>query len=114
MSLQRNIRMVILDNEPHQVEILEEAYRDVISRLGYGAFITSCGDRKAFTPLLKDHPQIAVCDVNLGIENHLTYQGLEIIAEQKKRYPDIIFIANTEFSIETDQFGVKFPNADVF
>jgi hypothetical protein len=68
-------------------------------------------DRTSFEEALKKRPHIAFCDLDLGA-GPLRFEGAQIIAQLKARYPDVIFVLLTGQRVTMDILGSCTPNPD--
>ena len=85
--------IVVLDNNAEEAANVAEALRKCFETGGIQAKVEYLTEPRELTRFLSGHPDVVVCDVSLDGQDDI--MGLELIRNNKAKYPHVAFAAMT-------------------
>lgn len=105
------LRVVYLEDREEEYQRFAPILRDALSIRGLYCEVAWAKDRNGFERELQKRPHVAFCDLDLGGGAH-RFEGLQIIADLKRRYPDVLFLLLTGQNFSVGKIGSYIPNPD--
>jgi hypothetical protein len=114
-----SVRIVILEPTKFAKDGIKEFYSEIFGKLGYEASFTEItasskdfeGNKSVFRNEVVD---LFVTDLSLGEFDSGDYGGLDIIAAIKRKYPDVLVIANSSRNVTYLDTSGRVPSFDLF
>lgn len=111
MTNEITLNAVYLEDRATEFDRLAPLLEQALSIGPFKCVVAWKKDRKEFEAALKARPHVAFVDMDLG-EGPLRFEGAEIIAQLKRKYPDVLFLLLTGQRVKMDILGSYLPNPD--
>lgn len=119
MDIDKRVKIVLLETSTETISQIEDFYTKVFQSLKFNCSFNLVdsnpknfeGKKSVFRNGVVD---VFISDLSLGNTGQDNYDGLDLISGLKRRYPDLLIIANSMTNVTHYQTADRIPSFDLF
>jgi hypothetical protein len=110
------LRAILVDHDSKRVADFREVWQMILRKVFPQVDVRVVDDIESARDLMTSRPHLAIMENVFPDEStgqKVPNRGVDFIVEQKRWYPDCLFILYTGNTFQVDVLGNKYPNPDL-